>query len=112
MKRFLFAAAFACLGAFTSHAQTLDVEFDKHGNCGQTRVWGLNPNGDGYLAVRSGPGTQYGKIDELHNGDWVFIFAESMPWMGVVYGVPSSAHCNVPPNARRGWVHSKWLDIG
>lgn len=109
---YLCAASISFPFAVASYAQSLEVPFKTQGGCGQTRVWGLDPKGDGFLAVRSGPDSKYEKLDELHNGDHVFIFAERGPWMGVVYGVASSSHCNVPANAKRGWVHMKWLDIG
>src|SRR3954449_12304238 len=32
-------------------------------------VVGLDPNGDGFLAVKSGPGLSYPRIDKLYNGD-------------------------------------------
>lgn len=74
---------------------------------------GLDPNGDGFLAVRSGPGTNYRKIDELYNGDWVFVLAERGQWFGVAYGVGMETACrSIPSSAPRGWVHSKWIPVG
>lgn len=33
------------------------------------RASGLGPNGDGFLSIRSGPGTDCAKLGELRNGD-------------------------------------------
>ncbi|MGR3757269.1 MAG: SH3 domain-containing protein [Tranquillimonas sp.] len=85
-------------------AQQLDVEFQvledsQAAGCSGATVTGLDPNGDGFLAVRTGPGTQYAKIDELHNGDRVRPCARHGNWWGVYYGEPR----------QKGWVHGNWL---
>ena len=86
-------------------AQILDVPFVIDGGdgeaawCASSVVAGLDPNGDGFLAVRTGPGTQYRMIDQLHNGDVVETCDGSGPWVAVVYG----------PRQRVGWVHRNWL---
>jgi len=110
-------------------ANELDVPIIEHGDydgvpdseiqdilptCGLSRVVGLDPAGDGFLAVRSGPGTQYRKLAELHNGDNVLVFDHKGKWSGVVYGDTSSVDCISPrtrpiPYPRKGWVHSNWL---
>ena len=88
-------------------AQQLDVEFTiledgQAAGCAGSVVSGLNPKGDGFLAVRTGPGTGFRKIDELHNGDDVRTCAKSGKWIGVYYGQPR----------RKGWVHGNWLVDG
>jgi Bacterial SH3 domain len=85
-------------------AQQLDVPFhiledDQAAGCLSAYVTGLDPNGDGFLAVRTGPGTGHRKIDEIHNGDLVRTCATSGAWVGIYYGKPR----------RVGWVHGKWL---
>ena len=90
-----------------AEAQQLDVEFPipedgQAAGCAGSQVAGLDPNGDGFLAVRTGPGTDFRKIDELHNGDTVRTCAKSGAWIGVYYGKPR----------RVGWVHGKWLVAG
>ena len=87
-----------------ANAQQLDVDFfiledDQAAGCAFARVTGLDPNGDGFLAVRTGPGTQYRKIDELHNGADVRPCDSRGNWSGVYYGSPR----------RKGWVHMNWL---
>jgi uncharacterized protein YgiM (DUF1202 family) len=72
-------------------ANNLDVPILEHGgdgigaNCGSYTVSGLPADGDGFLAVRSGPGSQYRKIDELRNGEIVIDFDSRGQWLGVVY---------------------------
>jgi hypothetical protein len=48
-------------------------------------VAGLNPQGDNFLAVRSGPGRDFAKIDELYQGDRVLLCDERGQWVGIVY---------------------------
>lgn len=93
------------ISAAQSAAQVLDVPFADSGGDGQAAwcassiVAGLNPNGDGFLAVRTGPGTQFRKIDEVHNGDVVATCDSRGAWVAIVYG----------PSKAKGWVHGKWL---
>ena len=47
-----------------------DPNFDACGANGV--VEGLDPSGDGFLAVRSEPGSKYREIDRLYNGAQVF----------------------------------------
>ncbi|KKM25777.1 hypothetical protein LCGC14_1591520 [marine sediment metagenome] len=90
--------------AGTAEAQRLDrnftiVEDARAAGCLGATVRGLNPRGDGFLAVRTGPGTRFRKIDELRNGDTVRPCARHGNWWGVYYGNPR----------RKGWVHGNWL---
>lgn len=62
-------------------AQTLEVPFsttcttDIDSECYSLHeVRGLDPKGDGFLAVRVGPGSNYRMIDRLYNGDRVYVF--------------------------------------
>lgn len=103
--RILVLLVVASLAAPAAWAQQLDVEFeifedDQAAGCAGSVVAGLNPSGDGFLAVRSGPGTDYRQIDELYNGDMVRTCAMQGPWIGVYYGDPRL----------RGWVHGNWLE--
>ncbi|MEI4232920.1 SH3 domain-containing protein [Roseovarius sp. D22-M7] len=97
-------ATILTLSCTSLSAQQLDMDFqivedNQAAGCFGARVQGLDPNGDGFLAVRSGPGTNYRKIDELHNGDGVRPCAQRGKWWGVYYGNPR----------RKGWVHGNWL---
>jgi hypothetical protein len=85
-------------------AQVLDVPFvvtpdDQIAGCAGSVVAGLDPNGDGFLSVRTGPGTEYRKIDEIHNGDSVRTCDARGAWIAIVYG----------PSNKKGWVHGRWL---
>jgi len=97
----------------------LDVPILEHGgdgqmaNCMSSMVSGLRIDGDGFLAVRSGPGTRHRKIDELHNGDIVFVFETRGEWAGVVYRT-SNVRCHSTITQpvkydKKGWVHTNWL---
>lgn len=87
-------------------AQNLDVAFDTYcppdsqAACfGVATVMGLNPQGDGFLAVRSGPGTNYSKIGEVYNGDRVGTYERRGEWIAISHG----------DNNQLGWVHGNWL---
>ncbi|MEL6586459.1 MAG: SH3 domain-containing protein [Pseudomonadota bacterium] len=105
MRRFLFAMALAA-AAGPAVAQRLDVaivppcdEATSQAACtGAATVMGLDPNGDGFLAVRTGPGTNYRMIDKVYNGDRVGTISKRGRWWGIYYG-----------NGRQGWVHGNWL---
>jgi hypothetical protein len=57
-------------------------------------VEGLDPAGDGFLAVRGGPGTQYPQLDRLYNGVEVHICNRRGDWLGIVY-TNAQQDCNV-----------------
>ncbi|WP_167360249.1 SH3 domain-containing protein [Sulfitobacter dubius] len=100
-----YAAAIIVLLSYTPlSAQQLDMDFlieedEQAAGCLGASVEGLDPNRDGFLAVRTVPGTNYRKIDELHNGDGVRPCVRNGNWWGVYYGNPR----------RNGWVHGNWL---
>ena len=111
-------------------AEPLDVTIYESGGDGQvaecvlSKVVGLKSEGDGFLSVRSGPGSKYRKIDELYNGDHVLVYDAQGPWYGVLYDrgkkvLTSSAGCGfigtgkrpLPYPGKKGWIHSNWLEI-
>ncbi len=70
-------------------AQDLEVPIFEYGSDGQAScftsvVSGLKADGDGFVAVRSGPGTQYRKIDDIHNGDIVTVYDTKGQCFGVM----------------------------
>jgi hypothetical protein len=103
-------------------AQNLTVPVMEHAEgdldtCGLGEVTGLNPAGDNFLAVRTGPGSKYKMIDKLHTGDRVWMFDYKGEWIGVVYG-SDSIECSPirkdRPYAgpgRKGWVHKKFVRL-
>lgn len=102
-----------------SFAQDLEVPFrpiqsdGQAADCPASFVAGLKADGDGFLAVRTGPGSEYSKIGELYNGDVVIICDTRGKWVGVFYGRVS---VNNPSSLDgewdmpfKGWIHSNWL---
>ncbi len=95
-----------------------EAEYDACGSVGA--VYRLNPNGDNFLAVRSGPGSAHVMIDKLHSNDQVFLCDQNGAWFGIVYG-PNNAECGVgsPIENRQpysggctsGWVHSRYIKV-
>lgn len=95
-------------------------DFDACSSVGQ--IVGLNPRGDGFLSVRSGPGgSQYREIDRLYNGNQVHVCGERGPWLAVVYPAGGGRDCGVgtPWPVRQpytgpcdyGWIHSRYVRI-
>jgi hypothetical protein len=95
-----------------------NANYDACASTGQ--VVGLNPRGDGFLSVRSGPGGRpYREIDRLFNGNQVYICGETGPWLAVVY--PAGRDCGVSTPwpvrqpytgpCRYGWIHSRYVRV-
>lgn len=95
-----------------------------------SRVVGLQPSGDGFLAVRNGPGRSYSLKDRLREGDEVYdcvtVKMADGYWSGIIYdrrgqGPAKIGECGVsgtinPARAYRGpckfgWVKSSWLKV-
>lgn len=80
------------IAPFVSQAADLEVPIIEHADgeldtCILGRVLRLNPNGDGFLAVRSGPDSKYKKLDELHNNDDIWVFDQKGDWWGILYNI-------------------------
>ncbi len=85
---------------------------------GTGSVVGLNPQGDNFLAVRSGPSANFNKLDELYTDDIVYLCDVAGKWLGVVY-TSDDTECGIftPwPRAksytgpcRVGWVFRKYV---
>ena len=94
-------------------------DYDACGTVGVVR--GLDPQGDGFLAVRAGPSSDYAMLDKVYNGYLLNICDQSGKggnWLGVVYshetmdcGVgtpwPRPAAYTGPCNS--GWVYRKFV---
>jgi uncharacterized protein YgiM (DUF1202 family) len=116
MSRAALAACAAGLLAMPAAAQSLDVPITvprgdgQAADCATSYVAGLDPNGDGFLSVRSGPDSGYRVIDEVHNGDVVAVCDRRGDWVGVFYtGSNIGTGYRDEHAARSGWVHSDWL---
>lgn len=99
-------AALCLCAATAAPAQPLDVPFstycppDAQAACfGAATVMGLDPNGDGFLAVRTGPGSNYRMIGKVFNGNRVGTYGKQGPWYAISFG----------PNNQLGWAHGNWL---
>ena len=103
-------------------AQEVPVMLNDTGEdaCGTGIVEGLDPNGDGFLAVRTGPGTEYSQVNSVFNGDYVAICDSSGDWFGIVYGYdgctggsPVGDTQNGPYSGPclAGWVHSNYVQF-
>lgn len=114
----LAASAFIPAG----HAKDLKVPIIERAQedldtCALGQVRRLKKQGDGFLAVRTGPASKFRKIDELHNGDRVWIFDQRGEWLGVAYGVkelscsPIEQDRLLPDHGKSGWIHGNWVDV-
>jgi hypothetical protein len=89
-------------------------------------VSGLDPHGDGFLAVKAGPGLSYTRIDKLYNKVRVYIVGQRGDWFAVVYPDERTIKFDLPdpgtsfatfrdmPYAgpcRSGWVHRRWVHV-
>jgi hypothetical protein len=103
-------------------APRLDVAFTVGPACGIGEVIGLDPNGDNFLSVRSGPGgSPYHEIDRLFSSDVVYVCGRNAPWLAVVYSPSrkaSQVSCDIASNRMQhpydgpcqyGWVHSRYI---
>ena len=93
-----------------------DPGYDACGTVGVVR--GLDPKGDGFLAVRAGPSSDYAMLDKVYNGALVNICDRRGKWLGVVYS-HETIDCGVGtpwPRAGAysgpclsGWVFQKYV---
>ncbi len=87
------------------------------GTC-EGKVVGVRPlaqydhaRGNGFLAVRAGPGSKYAQIGELYLGDWAGVWARAGNWYQVTC---VSGQCVTPlwgEPTPDGWVYGKYLAI-
>lgn len=123
MLRFVFSMTATLLAgnAFAQDAQQVQIggepEVDACSGFGQ--ITGLDPNGDNFLSVRTGPGTEFSRIDRLGPDQKVWLCDVAGNWFGVVYAKESGVDCGVsspvpmrvPYNGacQSGWVYSKYV---
>ena len=68
--------------------------------------------GNGFLAVRSGPGSGYSQHGELYRGDEISVWERQGNWYFVAC---MAGRCEAPlwgNPSPQGWVYGKYLDIG
>jgi len=82
-------------------------------NCFSSTVLRPPQNSSEALAVRTGPGGQYSRIDELRPGEVVSVFDVRGDWGGIVYRTShvrcSSRKTHAVPYKNKGWVNMKYL---
>ncbi|MES0809300.1 SH3 domain-containing protein [Roseibium sp. SCPC15] len=112
------AIALSPAGASDLDVPVMEIASDDLDTCALGKVAGLKKDGDGFLAVRSGPGTNFRKLDEIHNEDIVWLFEQKGNWIGIVYGVGYDMNCSavdhdrpVPHRGKKGWVHENWIEF-
>ncbi|MCG8274120.1 integron [Aquamicrobium sp. NLF2-7] len=110
----------AVLFVAPARAQYLTLGGDDLDGCASNGVVvGLKAAGDGFLAVRAGPGIGHAKIDQLHNGDAIFVCTSAGAWMGIVYGGGRECGVSSPIVPARlytgpcksGWVHRNFIEV-
>lgn len=113
-----------CLGwGSLAVAQSIPVYLDSRDDidpCGWGKVTGLKSDGDGFLAVRTGPGTNYKMLDKIHNDQEVWLCDWDGEWIGVLYTKKNtdcfSRHIHGTRQAYKGrcwngWVHRNWIEL-
>lgn len=91
------------LGRWQGALQQLDV-FPRAARERNCTVSGLDPNGDGFLALRSGPDVRYPQIGALYNGERVL---SSSACMGR-WCFADKVEANPRAAPRIGWFHVRW----
>jgi Bacterial SH3 domain len=69
-------------------------------------------NGNGFLAVRAGPGSNYAQRGELYLGDEISVWDRQGNWY---YVYCMAGQCQAPlwgTPTPQGWVYGKYLRIG
>lgn len=96
-----------------------EPDLDACGALGE--VSGLDPAGDHFLSLRSGPGARYAELARLHTGQRLWLCEQRGAWLGVVFGQDEGTDCRVssPSPGRRpyrgpcrsGWVHERYVTL-
>ena len=98
-----------------------DAQLDACGTLGA--VTGLDPRGDNFLSVRSGPGGKpFGEVDRLHTGRQVTVCEQRGAWLGIVYApggrtidcgtaTPRPRATPYAGACRSGWVHRRYVRV-
>ena len=124
------SAAGLCCTPVTAHkVEAMDVPIIIGGSVsvsacpGGGDVVGLDPQGDSFLSVRSGPGGRnYREVDRIHTGQHVMICDMSGAWFAVVYSTGGdTASCDVDRpwvsravyagRCRQGWIYSRYVNV-
>ena len=97
----------------------IGAEPDEDACGGVGAIRGINRYGDGFIAVRSGPGIGYRIIDKIYqNGTRVAMCDSHGRWEGIVYGNGNCGTGSPVPRrqpyngeCRVGWVYGKYVRL-
>ncbi len=92
------------LGRWAAALQQLDVFPQSTGRVRSCTVSGLSANGDGFLALRSGPDVRYPQIGQLINGERVSSTSACLGRWCFADTVQSGNR----KERRNGWFHVRW----
>ncbi len=114
-----------CVAGGAASAQSVPVmvggEADYDACMALGEVTGLDPDGDNFLSVRTGPGTRYREKQRLGSAHKVIVCEERGAWLGIVYADRSGGYgdCGVftPIEERQryrgpcksGWVFGRYV---
>jgi len=102
------------------HPQVPVIIEQGEARCAAGVVHNVDRNGDGFLAVKAGPGLHYERIDKLSNGKQVLICGDKGAWQAIIYSTRKGySDCNVKDYqmkptrytgpCRSGWAHERWI---
>ena len=76
-------------------------------------IRGISSRGDGFVAVRKGPGTKYRMVGKIYrNGTRVKICDRKGKWKGIIYGdCISGSSRSRNGSCKAGWVYEKYIRI-
>ncbi|MBW8808995.1 MAG: hypothetical protein JF591_09180 [Lysobacter sp.] len=84
-------------------------------------VRGLKAGGEGFLAVRAGPGSEHALVDKLGNGRRVYLCRGEGRWVSVLYPDKGAKDMRCVAESadvrgyrgpcKSGWVHWTWVEI-
>lgn len=103
----------------TPEVPVMIVREDDLDPCAVGIISGLDPNGDGFLSVRSGPDADYTEIDRLYNGDQVRLCdGDGGNWSGIVYVPRGEQTCSTNDfdftypyqgTCSSGWIFGRYV---
>jgi hypothetical protein len=117
----MFPAAVSAAPVYRPTVPLVIEKNDETDVCSNGVISGLNPHGDAFLAIRSGPGVKYRELTRLYNGDQVYMCGLRGDWVGIVWARPWGSGCKVmepwpktqpytgPCNS--GWVHRRYVTL-
>lgn len=104
MKHWIVPGLMAAFMGQAAMAQDIVVPSNRQVMDTGCQVQGLDPNGDGFLALRAGPGTEYAQIGSLRNGDAAYLAAPPRGrWLYVENGALNNREARF-----RGWIYDAW----